>query len=189
MRTQSVTAFYDRMSATYDAWMLAGESTLADELNLVTQTFPRPCRILDVGCGTGRVSIPLQEKGYDVVGVDISPRMVEQATQKGLTEVHVSDFASFDYGHRVFDGIISLHAGFSYTNDTAVMVRMLDRCRDLLVPGGTLLWDSPNAELYGRERVLDWPSDGGRAKTRCFGHHVAAIQKLFGSQSFSIRCI
>ncbi len=45
-------------------------------------------KILDVGCGTGRVSIPLAEMGFDVVGIDISPTYIDiankRAKEKGL---------------------------------------------------------------------------------------------------------
>ena len=41
-----------------------------------------PARILDIPCGTGRVSLFLAEKGYRVVGVDVSPAMIEQVGKK-----------------------------------------------------------------------------------------------------------
>ncbi len=39
-------------------------------------------RILDAGCGTGRVAIELAARGFDVVGVDLDPAMLDAARQK-----------------------------------------------------------------------------------------------------------
>ena len=50
-----------------------GEATCVERLR------PAPARVLDAGCGTGRVGVRLAELGYDVVGVDADPAMVEVA--------------------------------------------------------------------------------------------------------------
>lgn len=39
-------------------------------------------QILDVACGTGRLTIPLAERGFDITGLDITPEMLELAKQK-----------------------------------------------------------------------------------------------------------
>jgi SAM-dependent methyltransferase len=54
-------------------------------------------RVLDAGCGTGRVTIRLAELGYDCVGVDLDPSMLEQARLRGpdLRWVH-ADLATLD---------------------------------------------------------------------------------------------
>lgn len=41
-----------------------------------------PARVLDAGCGTGRVAIELVGRGYDVVGVDVAPGMLDEARRK-----------------------------------------------------------------------------------------------------------
>src|SRR5687767_11187994 len=43
---------------------------------------PSPAKILDLGCGTGSLSVLLAEMGHAVTGIDLSPRMIEQARQK-----------------------------------------------------------------------------------------------------------
>ena len=54
-----------------------------------------PARVLDAGCGTGRVAVRLHELGYDVVGVDADASMVEvaRAEAPGL-DWRVADLAS-----------------------------------------------------------------------------------------------
>lgn len=185
--SERINSFYDKMSKTYDKWMETGESTLEDELNLVLKTFPNPCRILDVGCGTGRISLPLQELGYDVVGVDISQGMINQARKKGLAESYISDFTSFLYDQNNFDGVISLHAGFSYTQDKGIMEKMIQKSHGLLVHGSIILWDSPNSEFYGRERKLEWPTDNGTVETICYGHDIKELIGLFEKSGFEIQ--
>jgi SAM-dependent methyltransferase len=47
-------------------------------------------RTLDIGCGEGRVGAVLTERGYDVIGVDSSPRMVELASERHKAVAYMS---------------------------------------------------------------------------------------------------
>lgn len=63
-----------------------------------------PARVLDAGCGTGRVAIELARHGIDVVGVDLDARMLE--TARRLTpelDWRLGDLATTDLGDREFD--------------------------------------------------------------------------------------
>ena len=46
-------------------------------------------RILDLGCGAGRVGLHLQGRGHEVVGIDVSPLAVEIARQRGLADARL----------------------------------------------------------------------------------------------------
>jgi SAM-dependent methyltransferase len=54
---------------------------LAGEARLVDTMVPRRARVLDAGCGPGRVGGALAEAGHDVVGVDVDPVLIEAAEQ------------------------------------------------------------------------------------------------------------
>lgn len=89
-------------------------------------------RILDVGCGTGRHSRAFAARGYDVVGVDISPRFVDVANDRaGQNERYVlGDARELEFDGE-FDGVISLCQGaFGLTGgpgaDDSLPVRELD---------------------------------------------------------------
>ncbi|MEO0492195.1 MAG: class I SAM-dependent methyltransferase [Actinomycetota bacterium] len=59
--------------------------------------------VLDAGCGTGRVAIELARRGYDVVGVDLDPGMLDTARSKAPELAwHLADLLDVELG-RTFD--------------------------------------------------------------------------------------
>jgi SAM-dependent methyltransferase len=77
--------------------MAAQGADLAGEARLVDAMVPRGARILDAGCGPGRVGGYLHAQGHVVVGVDVDPYLIESATQDhpGPTWL-VDDIAEMD---------------------------------------------------------------------------------------------
>lgn len=75
---------YSRIAARYDSTRdLPQEHLLACFARLVERgLLPARGAILDAGCGTGQVSLPLAARGYDVRGVDISAEMIKIAQAK-----------------------------------------------------------------------------------------------------------
>jgi SAM-dependent methyltransferase len=77
---------------------LAGSGNdMHGEARFCAALVPTGARVLDAGCGTGRVMIRLAELGYDCVGVDLDPSMlaVAQKEAPGLPWIR-ADLASFD---------------------------------------------------------------------------------------------
>ncbi len=58
---------------------------------------PAPARILDIPCGTGRLSLYLAKKGFQITGVDISKAMICQA-QKKLENHYIKDKIALQFG-------------------------------------------------------------------------------------------
>lgn len=84
--------------------MAAAGDDLAGEARLIDAMVPRGARILDAGCGPGRVGGFLAEAGHDVVGVDIDPQLIAAAEQDhpGPTWL-VDDLATLDLPARGVD--------------------------------------------------------------------------------------
>lgn len=59
--------------------MAAEGADLAGEARLVDAMLPRRARVLDAGCGTGRVGAELHARGHVVVGVDADPKLIDAA--------------------------------------------------------------------------------------------------------------
>ncbi len=78
----------------------------------------RGARILDAGCGTGALAVELAERGADVVGVDISPRLIEIARTRvparmaGTMQLSAGDMLNPGLGR--FDYIIAMDSMIYY---------------------------------------------------------------------------
>jgi len=79
---------------------------LAGEARLIDAMLPRGARVLDAGCGTGRVGAHLAAAGHDVTGVDLDPHLIA-AAQKDHPGPRwlVGDLAELDLPDR-FDAIV-----------------------------------------------------------------------------------
>lgn len=69
-----------------------------------------PARVLDAGCGTGRVGAELAQRGYEVVGVDVDPSMLATARRVAprvrWIEADLAELAGHDLGATAFDVVV-----------------------------------------------------------------------------------
>ncbi|MDF3147496.1 MULTISPECIES: class I SAM-dependent methyltransferase [unclassified Streptomyces] len=95
----------------------------------------RPCDVLDLGCGTGSLSLLAAEQGHRVTGVDRSPAMVDLARAKlaGRDAAFlVGDAAAPPVGEERFDAVLVRHVLWTLPDPG----RVLRHWRGLLRPGG-----------------------------------------------------
>jgi len=113
---------------------------LVGEARLVDAVAPRGARILDAGCGPGRIGGYLASVGHRVVGVDVDPVLIEAAQQDhpGPRWV-VADLAELDLpAHGItdpFDVIVSAGNVMTFLAPST-RVRVLARLRAHLAAGG-----------------------------------------------------
>ena len=65
-------------------------------------------RVLDIGCGAGRVALHLQGLGHQVVGIDLSPAAIETCRLRGVTDARVMSIDDVDSSLGTFDTIVML---------------------------------------------------------------------------------
>ncbi|HKI34350.1 MAG TPA: class I SAM-dependent methyltransferase [Gemmataceae bacterium] len=73
------------LARNYDAH-LASTPLLTVDLRFAEDHFPAPARLIDLGCGTGRLLIPFARRGFWALGVDLSPEMLRVAGVKAEAE-------------------------------------------------------------------------------------------------------
>ncbi|MFQ5950898.1 MAG: class I SAM-dependent methyltransferase, partial [Candidatus Geothermarchaeales archaeon] len=69
-------------------------------------------KVLDIGCGAGRHSLYLQERGNDVLGVDISPLAIEMCKLRGLKRAKVMSITQISSKLGTFDTLLMLGNNF-----------------------------------------------------------------------------
>jgi 2-polyprenyl-3-methyl-5-hydroxy-6-metoxy-1,4-benzoquinol methylase len=76
---KAVAEAYDEGARTYcDSWREA-HPWLEEQRRLVASILPAGASVLDVGCGPGHDAADFQAKGFNVLGIDVSPQMIELA--------------------------------------------------------------------------------------------------------------
>ena len=131
-----VARYYDDLMAgvPYRLWV----NYLEDMLERLAY---RPRTVLDVACGTGNVSEELARRGYQVVGVDISPDMIEVAKSKNSSvDYLVQDIAEIDLDTK-FDMAISLFDSINYVTDPEHLARGIKKVSEHVKPGGIFTFD------------------------------------------------
>ncbi|MFD4291861.1 class I SAM-dependent methyltransferase [Rhodococcus sp. NPDC058505] len=79
---------------------------LHGEARAVDAMVGRGSRILDAGCGTGRVGAELARRGHAVTAVDLDPVLLAAARGTGLLEVVQADLAELDLPGEPFDAVV-----------------------------------------------------------------------------------
>jgi len=144
----------------------------------------RGCRILDVGCGTGRWARRYKEFGLQVTGVDASPAMLQVAREQGTTvPLIVGEARCLPIASEIFDCVsdITVVQHISHP-DQARAVREMMR---VLKPGGSLilmeLICGEGAHVFPRSPD-DWVNElalCGAKLIAWFGQEYLLLDRLF----------
>jgi 2-polyprenyl-3-methyl-5-hydroxy-6-metoxy-1,4-benzoquinol methylase len=110
---------------------------------------PAPARVLDVGCATGYIGEALTARGYQVTGLELNTRMVEEARGRGIDVVQHDLEEPLPLPDASFDAAHACEV-IEHIYDTGGLLRELHR---VLVPGGVLVLSTPNLNSL-RHRVM-----------------------------------
>lgn len=98
----SAAEFYDKTRGPSGQVMKQLIKTLTKELSGYRS-------ILDAGVGTGRFAKPLQDNGFDVLGIDIADKMINKAVEKGAKNLLQADVCFLPFKKKSFDAAVCIH--------------------------------------------------------------------------------
>ena len=148
---------YGLLAPYYDAWNAELDyGSWADGMEAAFRRyFPgRVEGVLDLGCGSGRMTVELAARGYDMVGVDASPEMLstarDAAEARGVSDRCLwllQDMTAFElYG--TVEAVGSCLDTVNHLTDYRDLRAMLALVHNYLVPGGLFLFDLNSREKF-----------------------------------------
>ena len=119
--------------------------------------------VLEIACGTGRITLPIARKGIEIVGLDIAPAMLELARKKADAEGFQIEFVEADCREfsldRKFPLIICPFSSMQHLYKRESVEAFFARVREHLEPGGRFVFDvfNPNIEILSRGEEVRTP--------------------------------
>jgi SAM-dependent methyltransferase len=108
-------------------------------------------RVLELGCGSGRLTIPIAQAGVDITGADLSQSMLDAARSKAVTagvaiEFVQADMRTFDLGHP-FAVIVIPGNSLLHLLSIDELKQCFRRVRSQLTSGGKFVFDISKWDL------------------------------------------
>lgn len=149
------------MVATYDDHMQTSPLAVAD-VAFCARAFAPPGRLLDLGCGTGRLCVQLARHGLDCVGVDLSEEMLAKARTNAAAAGVSVEWVKANLAEplpqpdRSFDYAACLFSTLGMVRGAASRAKVLDNAFRVLKPGGRFVLHAHNRFFRGLgwKRVL-----------------------------------
>jgi ubiquinone/menaquinone biosynthesis C-methylase UbiE len=162
---------FDLLADKYDSWYESAKGRMYDRLEKKAISCYLPPgakgkKLLEVGCGTGHWSRFFSEYGFEVIGVDISERMVNIVKSKNISDAsfQLADGHSLPFADDTFD-VTAAITTLEFVHDAKTAVREMVRCTRK--PGGRLLIGALNA-LARLNRNRKQRPESPYAKARLF---------------------
>lgn len=170
-----MSTYYKVGELIYDANIYDGLNTFLSDLQFYRKWLPtnKDTRILELCCGTGRLTLPIAKDGYNICGVDYTPSMLEQARLKaneaglGINFIE-ADIRTLDLQEKfdlIFIPFNSIH--HLYRNED--LIKALACVRNHLKEGGLFLLDcfNPNIQYIvenekGQAVIAGYTTEDGR---------------------------
>jgi ubiquinone/menaquinone biosynthesis C-methylase UbiE len=135
----------DRTIARGEAEHLSGSPLLQLDRQFLDRWLTPPGRIADLGCGTGRLAIPLAQRGFEILGIDLSWESLQVAAEQATAaevplSALVANLCELDcLATASCDAALLMFATLGMVSGAENRAEILRQARRILKPGGTLV--------------------------------------------------
>jgi 2-polyprenyl-3-methyl-5-hydroxy-6-metoxy-1,4-benzoquinol methylase len=137
------------------------------EVNFIEKeiSFNKSLKILDIGCGTGRHSLELARRGYNVTGIDLSEAMIDKARSLALTEnlkidFRIKDARNFNFKESFDLAIMICEGAFPLMETDEMNYFILRNAYSSLKSGSKLIFTTLNGLYPLFHSVKDFVNSG-----------------------------
>jgi ubiquinone/menaquinone biosynthesis C-methylase UbiE len=121
------------------------------ETDFIQSILPKKATTLDLCCGTGRHSMILSQRGWTMIGLDLSKNLLSIAKRnmknKGVNFPLVrADMRHFPFRNQIFDAVICMFTSFGYLSSESEDIKSFKEVRRTLRKSGKFLLDVANKD-------------------------------------------
>lgn len=132
-------------------------------------------KILDIGAAAGSHALELQNRGFDITALEISPNACEVISNRGLKQVVCEDI--FKFKSEKFDTLLLLMNGIGLSSTVSGFRSFLKKTESLLNPDGQLIFDS--CDISYMYENLEMPSDYYYGEVKCRYEYAQELTDWF----------
>ena len=175
---------YEKGSKIYDNERLRdyeGKKVLRTQLEILNKVLKKhkSKKILEAGCGTGRILIPLTNKGYNIDGFDLSKGMLTELNKKDKRiKTKIGDIEKIPYKDNSYDLVYSITVLMHMTKINKAIEELLRVTKK----GGYVIFDLPNKESIWTKLSIILNSK----KKRSLLYSRKDIKKILKGKDFQI---
>lgn len=157
---------------------------------LIKKYFRPNSSILDIGCGTGRTTIPLFRMGYEITGIDFSQKMIENAIIiAGNSELKINykicNATDLNFPSGSFDNALFSNNGWTQIPFRKKRIEALTETYRILKRGGYFIFTVNSRNMFGKYFSF-WTNQWIRIKAlKYLGYKTAGYE--FGDKFFEDR--
>ena len=138
-------------------------------------------RVLEIGCGTGLLSLELSRNNFDVLGLDVSPKNIEVAKKyanrsSGKLDYLACDALNFTPENEKYDAVVFFRSFHHFEN----LQKLVENIRNWLAPGGKLAISEPVRGEFTENSAIF-----GAVLRACLPTWIGFEEKLKGKWDFN----